>query len=364
MLAIDHGCGRVGPQYTRYTYINHPPYCSITHRAKAGFRCRRNARNSALLVTDARPHDLASRLTASSQCTKQRRRSPGSSQSPFPRPGRRRRGPSESQLPDRVEQKSAGLQLEYSASTAEWLRRVAEAPHDFALVYNFVSNLLSDSDQPLGALTRRFATLFDSLFLPAHQSSLRKSFSAEALTEKLAGPAASRSRHKSTIASAASSMHLGVNRLHRRCIDVLPPLQCAAASLAAMEAVQAALFELCGPTLPALVGLIVSTEDVALQARPRSNASPRRASSPDLRPLPHQARLSQLSSLASASLRAARAVLARSAAAAAAAHGRCARRQVLGQGLPRGRQGGGAAAIGACVASPCARMPGRAGKHG
>ena len=103
-------------------------------------------------------------------------------------------GPSESQLPDRVEQKSAGLQLEYSASTAEWLRRVAEAPHDFALVYNFVSNLLSDSDQPLGALTRRFATLFDSLFLPAHQSSLRKSFSAEALTEKLAGPAASRSR--------------------------------------------------------------------------------------------------------------------------------------------------------------------------
>ena len=195
-------------------------------------------------------------------------------------------GPSESQL-----------QLEYSASTAEWLRRVAEAPHDFALVYNFVSNLLSDSDQPLGALTRRFATLFDSLFLPAHQSSLRKSFSAEALTEKLAGPAASRSRHKSTIASAASSMHLGVNRLHRRCIDVLPPLQCAAASLAAMEAVQAALFELCGPTLHALVGLIVSTEDVALQARPRSNASPRRASSPDLRPLPHQARLSQLSHL-------------------------------------------------------------------
>ena len=206
-------------------------------------------------------------------------------------------GPSESQLPDRVEQKSAGLQLEYSASTAEWLRRVAEAPHDFALVYNFVSNLLSDSDQPLGALTRRFATLFDSLFLPAHQSSLRKSFSAEALSEKLAGPAASRSRHKSTIASAASSMHLGVNRLHRRCIDVLPPLQCAAASLAAMEAVQAALFELCGPTLHALVGLIVSTEDVALQARPRSNASPRRASSPDLRPLPHQARLSQLSHL-------------------------------------------------------------------
>ena len=196
---------------------------------------------------------------------------------PFPAPDASSAStPSESQLPDLVEQKSAGLQLEYSASTAEWLTRVVEAPHDFALVYNFVSNLLSDSDQPLGALTRRFATLFDSLyFLPTHQSSLRKSFSAEALTEKLAGPAASRNRHASTIASAASSIHLGVNRLHRRCIDVLPPLQCASASLAAMEAVQAALFELCGPTLHALVGRIVSSEDAALQARPRSNASPR-----------------------------------------------------------------------------------------
>jgi hypothetical protein len=214
---------------------------------------------------------------------------------PFPAPGAS--GPSESQLPDRVEQKSAGLHLEYSASTAEWLRRVVEAPHDFALVYNFVSNLLSDSDQPLGALTRRFATLFDSLFLPTHQSSLRKSFSAEALTEKLAGPAASRSRHKSTIASAASSMHLGVNRLHRRCIDVLPPLQCAAASLAAMEAVQAALFELCGPTLHALVGLIVSTEDVALQARPRSNTLALVALVAPTPPAAPQARLSQLSHL-------------------------------------------------------------------
>ena len=181
-------------------------------------------------------------------------------------------------MSDLVEQKSAGLRLEYSASTAEWLTRVVEAPHDFALVYNFVSNLLSDSDQPLGALTRRFATLFDTLFLRTHQ--MQKSFSAEALTEKLAGPAASRSRHASTIASAASSMHLGVNRLHRRCIDVLPPLQCASPSLAAMEAVQAALFELCGPTLHALVGLTVSSEDVALQARPRSNASPCRASGP------------------------------------------------------------------------------------
>lgn len=198
---------------------------------------------------------------------------------PFPAPGAPgASGPSESQVSDLAEQKSAGLQLEYSASTAEFLARVVEAPHDFALVYNFVSNLLSDSDQPLGALTRRFATLFDALFLPTHQ--MRKSFSAEALTEKLAGPAASRNRHASTMASAASSMHLGVNRLHRLCIDVLPPLQCASASLAAMEAVQAALFELCGPTLHALVGLTVSNEDVALQARPRSNASPCRASGP------------------------------------------------------------------------------------
>ena len=196
---------------------------------------------------------------------------------PFPAPGAPgASGLSGPQVSDLVEQKSTGL--EHSASTAEWLTRVVEAPHDFALVYNFVSNLLSDSDQPLGALTRRFATLFDTLFLPTHQ--MRKSFSAEALTEKLAGPAASRSRHASTIASAASSMHLGVNRLHRRCIDVLPPLQCASPSLAAMEAVQAALFELCGPTLHALVGLTVSSEDVALQARPRSNASPCRASGP------------------------------------------------------------------------------------
>ena len=199
---------------------------------------------------------------------------------PFPAPGApgASGGPSGPQVSDLVEQKSAGLRLEYSASTAQWLTRVVEAPHDFALVYNFVSNLLSDSDQPLGALTRRFATLFDTLFLRTHQ--MQKSFSAEALTEKLAGPAASRSRHASTIASAASSMHLGVNRLHRRCIDVLPPLQCASPSLAAMEAVQAALFELCGPTLHALVGLTVSSEDVALQVRPRSNASPCRASGP------------------------------------------------------------------------------------
>ena len=177
-------------------------------------------------------------------------------------------GASKSQAADVAEQKSAGVQLEYSASTAEWLTRVVEAPHDFALVYNFVSNLLSDTDQPLGALARRFATLFDKLFLPAPQSSLRKSLSAEALSDKFAGHAAS--RHASTVASAASSMHLGVNRLHRRCIDVLPPLQCASPSLAAMEAVQAALFGLCGPTLHALVVLTVTSEDLALQVRPRS----------------------------------------------------------------------------------------------
>ena len=169
-----------------------------------------------------------------------------------------------SQVPDLTEQKRAGLRLEYSASTAEWLTRVVEAPHDFALVYNFISNILSDCDQPLGALARRFATLFDKLFLPP-QSSLRKSLSAEALSEKLAGPARTASRHASNIALAASSMHLGVNRLHQLCIDVLPPLQCTSASLAAMEAVQAALFELCGPTLRTLVVLTVTSDDLALQ---------------------------------------------------------------------------------------------------
>ena len=243
---------------------------------RAGVRWgRRNAANKSL----AGPRPLGCGLTASRQMRGQKaeREIALIFDAPFPAPGAPgASGLSGPQVSDLVEQKSTGL--EHSASTAEWLTRVVEAPHDFALVYNFVSNLLSDSDQPLGALTRRFATLFDTLFLPTHQ--MRKSFSAEALTEKLAGPAASRSRHASTIASAASSMHLGVNRLHRRCIDVLPPLQCASPSLAAMEAVQAALFELCGPTLHALVGLTVSSEDVALQARPRSNASPCRASGP------------------------------------------------------------------------------------
>lgn len=249
---------------------------------------------------------------------------------PFPAPGAPgASGSSGLQVSDPVEQKSAGpqlesgLRLEYSVSTAEWLTRVVEAPHDFALVYNFVSNLLSDTDQPLGALARRFATLFDKLFLPTPQSSLRKSLSAEALTEKLAGPAASRQRHASTIASASSSMHLGVDRLHRLCIDVLPPLQCASASLAAMEAVQAALFELCGPTLHALVVLTVSSEDVALQVRPHFNAS--LVAARPLTPLaaPPGAALTALS-FAPAPLWAAQALLARPA--ATAAHGRCARR--------------------------------------
>ena len=69
---------------------------------------------------------------------------------PFPAPGAPgASGPPGPQVSDLVEQKSAGLRLEYSASTAEWLTRVVEAPHDFALVYNFVSNLLFDSRQSI-----------------------------------------------------------------------------------------------------------------------------------------------------------------------------------------------------------------------
>ena len=174
---------------------------------------------------------------------------------------------------DIVEQKSSGLRLEYSKPTAQWLTRVVDAPHDFALVYNFLNALLSDSDQPLGSLARRFSSSYDQLFLPEAELS-------RALTQPTPGKCVAPRAPRSRLAVAASAMQLGVYRIHQLCLDVLPPLQCIPASQAAMEAVQAALFELCGPTLHALVMRTVTGEDMTIQVLP-PDAGPGPVDQPD-----------------------------------------------------------------------------------
>ena len=160
-------------------------------------------------------------------------------------------------IADIVERSHAGLRLEYSVSTATWLNNVIENPNDFGLVYNFLAELLSSPQQPLGDLARRFAVHCQQVFMPATESlptaTLRGGWSNQ--------------QHVSVLAAAANAMQLGVARLHQLTLDVLPPLQCYPAAAAAKEAVQAVLFEMCAPTLEAVIARTASAKDASLQAR-------------------------------------------------------------------------------------------------
>ena len=120
-------------------------------------------------------------------------------------------------------------QLEFTVETADFLTRVVDHPREsFGLVYNFLNAHLASPHQPLGRLALQFSTLFQKLFVPAPRAEGRP---------HLAPRSASSTRASVLRAAAASSMHLGVRRLHQIVVSVLPPLQDAPASQAAMEAV-------------------------------------------------------------------------------------------------------------------------------
>ena len=92
--------------------------------------------------------------------------------------------------------------------------------------------------QPLGGLGRRFADLM----------------------QRLHGG-------KATLSAVIATMSMGCERLHRLALDVYPPLQCSLQSQAAAAAVQAALFEVCAPTINAAVVRATTVEDEGLKAR-------------------------------------------------------------------------------------------------
>lgn len=141
-------------------------------------------------------------------------------------------------MADVVVHQEAGLRLEYTSATANWLTQVLQAPDDFGLVYNFLHSILVTPSQPLGGLGRRFADLMQRL----HGS-------------------------KSILSAVMATMVMGCERLHRLTLDVYPPLQCSLQSQAAAEAVQAALFEVCAPTINAAVAHAATVEDNELTAR-------------------------------------------------------------------------------------------------
>ena len=150
-------------------------------------------------------------------------------------------------------------QLEFTLETADFLTRVVDQPHDFGLVYNFLSSHLSSPHQPLGRLALKFSTLYQKLYVPAPRAAESRPHLA---------PRSTSSKQAATLsASAASSMHLGVQRLHQILIEVMPPLQCAPASQAAMEAAQAVLYEQCAPTIDALIASLQTAKDAAARQR-------------------------------------------------------------------------------------------------
>ena len=157
--------------------------------------------------------------------------------------------PSASPRRDVIVRSPAGLQLEYSDSTALWLADVASDPAAFAPIYSFLAgNILAAPDHPIGGLLNSFAAL------------MQRQFSGGL-------PFGGADRARAQVGVATRCIKLGCGRLLKLLLDFLPPLQMEPGSHFAHQAVEAVVFDSCNATLRALLGRAFRVEDSTCNAR-------------------------------------------------------------------------------------------------
>ena len=198
---------------------------------------------------------------------------------------RTERGAGDAMVGDVIELSPAGLRLEYSRQTAEWLTEVVQRPHDYSLIFGYLTQLLSSHQHPLGRLCMEFGVLLCRLLESADPSRLNAPLSttldvltARTPTSPIAAPPAHScsSSHSDEDARercrhGVACMKLGTSKLLSLVLDLLPPLQIGLASRGAADTVQSVLFEASGHAILALLrdahgheGESVSTKVVEL----------------------------------------------------------------------------------------------------